>query len=240
MILQSLLLPTLAALAILTIAVRIISHIREKRQYRNGAYFQITKLPLSYLKYDAGKYGEYLIYESLRHYEKTGGKFLFNVLIPKRNAETTEIDVLLICPKGLLVFESKNYSGWIFGTDTNKNWTQTLPQGRREVRKEPFYNPIMQNASHIKHLRPLIGEKKPIFSIIVFSDRCTLKDISIRNSDVPVINHCDLEPAVAQILDSTEIDAYTAMEINDIYDKLYPLTQLGQSAMEQHAESIRF
>ncbi len=52
---------------------------------------------------------------------------------------TTEIDLLLIHPKGLFVFESKNYSGWIFGNEVYQNWTQTLPKGRRgDVHKERF------------------------------------------------------------------------------------------------------
>ena len=85
--------------------------------------------------------------------------------------ETTEIDVLMISPKGLFVFESKNYSGWIFGSENQKNWYQTLPAGRGRSHKENFYNPIMQNRSHIKHLKAFLGTDIPVRSIIVFSDR---------------------------------------------------------------------
>lgn len=223
---ESALLLAITTIAIFTVIVRIISYIRQNRRYKKGAYYQITKAPLSSLKYDAGKYGEYLIYEHLRHFEDTGGKFLFNLLIPKENAEITEIDVVLICQNGLLVFESKNFSGWIFGNDTQKNWTQTLPQGRWGVHKEKFYNPIMQNASHIKHLRRIVGENAPIFSIVVFSDRCTLMDVTIKSCDVPVINRSNVSAVVAQICDSTQPDAYTETEINDIYNKLYHFTKV--------------
>lgn len=158
----------------------------QDKQYKKTAYYQVTQNPYSSVKYDKGRHGEYLAYKRLQHFEETGGKFLFNVYIPKGNNETTEIDMLLICSKGLLVFESKNYSGWIFGNERNNNWTQTLPIGRGRSHKERFYNPIMQNATHIKHLRRIVSGNIPMRSIIVFSDECTLKDITI-NSDVRVM-----------------------------------------------------
>ena len=46
------------------------------------------------------------------------GKVLRNVYIPKEDGETTEIDLLFITAKGIFVLESKNYSGWIFGSES--------------------------------------------------------------------------------------------------------------------------
>jgi len=211
----------------------------KNKQYKEEAYFQITRNPYASVKYDKGQYAEYLIYKSLRHFEDNGGKFLFNVLIPKGNGETTEIDVLLICPKGLFVFESKNYSGWIFGNEAHQNWTQTLPKGRGRSHKERFYNPVMQNASHIRHLKNLVGENVSMRSIIVFSDRCTLKDITIKSGDVSVINHYKIAPTIAQLCNQIQTDIYTEAEIKDIYGKLYPYTQLGHELKERHVKSVR-
>ena len=56
-------------------------------------------------------------------------RYLFNLYLPKDDGGTTEIDVVFLHDSGMYVFESKNYSGWIFGTETQKNWTQTLPMG---------------------------------------------------------------------------------------------------------------
>ena len=44
----------------------------------------------------------------------------------------------MIHEKGIFVFESKNYSGWIFGSADQLNWTQSLQNGE----KHHFYNPI--------------------------------------------------------------------------------------------------
>ena len=83
--------------------------------YEKSSYYQITKKPLSTL--NKGEVGEYLIWEELQRFEEEGGKFLFNLYIPKPNGETTEVDVVFIHPKGFFVFESKNYKGWIFGSE---------------------------------------------------------------------------------------------------------------------------
>ena len=223
--------------AIISIAVSV--RVYKNKKYKKTTYYQITKYPYSSLKYDKGKFGEYVTYKNLQSFESAGGKFLFNVYIPKANNEMTEVDILLICSKGLFVFESKNYSGWIFGNEAHKNWTQTLPQGGGRSHKERFYNPIMQNASHIKHLRRLVGENLPVRSIIVFSERCTLKDITIRSKDVSVVKCNNVLAAVKKICGKTEADHLTQMEINDIYNKLYPYTQVSYEEREQHTNNIR-
>ena len=98
--------------------------------YVNSTYYKITKKPVLAMRTDVGSYGEYCIFKLLKSYESQGAKFLFNVYLPKGENETTEIDVLMICSQGIYVFESKNYSGWIFGNEKYKMWTQTLPQGK--------------------------------------------------------------------------------------------------------------
>ena len=87
-------------------------------KYYEQAYYQITHNHYYDMLHDNGKYGEYMIYEKLRNFEKSGGKFLFNCYLDRGNNKTTEIDVLLICGSGIFVFESKNYNGWIYG----KGW----------------------------------------------------------------------------------------------------------------------
>ncbi len=223
--------------AILILILCFLSH--KDSQYKEGAYYQITKNPYSSVKYDKGKYAEYLTYECLRHFEDNGGKFLFNVFVPRKHNGTTEVDVILICAKGLFVFECKNYSGWIFGHEAQNNWTQTLPQGRGRCHKEYFYNPIMQNASHIRHLKNLIGKNIPIQSIIVFSDKCVLKDITIKSHDVSVTNHSNIAFVVAQICNQISAEIYSETEINNMYSKIYPYTQLDSSVKEQHIENVR-
>ncbi len=223
---------------LIPIIIILIIFVIKNKAYKESSYYQITKYPYLSLRYNTGRYGEYLTYKYLKHMEANGAKFLFNTYIPKGNGETSEIDVLMICSKGIFVFESKNYSGWIFGSENQKNWYQTLPAGRGRSHKEHFYNPIMQNRSHIKHLRTFLGEQIPMYSIIVFSDRCTLKSVQINSNDIKVINRYRISPVVSAILKQTPIDSLSENNISDIYNKLYPFTQVDEMAKAQHIANI--
>lgn len=207
--------------------------------HRKTAYYQVTKTPYLFVRLNLGRYGEYLTYKNLRYYEKEGAKFLFNLYIPKDSSRTTEIDVLMISPKGLFIFESKNYSGWIFGSENQRNWYQTLPQGRGHSHKESFYNPIMQNRTHIKHLKALLEADMPMRSIIAFSDRCTLKNVTVTDSDVRVINRCNVYSVVSSIIYSIPQNLLDEHQIAEIYKKLHPYTQVDSSAKAKHVADVQ-
>lgn len=98
-----------------------------------------------------------------------------NLYIPTRSNTFSQIDVLLITNIGLIVFEVKDYSGWIFGNGKQNQWTQVLNYGKEKYR---FYNPIKQNQQHINRLKTYLRRNIPYFSVIVFYGDCELKDIS--------------------------------------------------------------
>ena len=54
----------------------IIFLVKKNKEYKNCAYYQITKNPYLIVRYDIGKYGEYLTYKHLKNFETTGAKFL--------------------------------------------------------------------------------------------------------------------------------------------------------------------
>ena len=205
--------------------------------YRKTVYYKVTHVSYFRMRRDLGRFGEFLTYRYLRKHEKEGAKFLFNLYIPKGEDGTTEIDVLMISPKGLFVFESKNYSGWIFGSEHQPKWYQTLPQGRGKSHKEAFYNPIMQNKTHIKHLKAMLGETIPMHSIITFSDRCTLKNVQVKSTDIHVINRNEVVGVVAAIA-SRQPDILTTAQIQEIHDLLYPYTQTDDAVKQKHIERI--
>lgn len=183
-----------------------------------------------------GRYGEFLTERELKLVNLFGrhGKILHNVYIPKENGETTEIDVIYITQKGIFVFESKNYSGWIFGDEDGQYWTMSLPNKH----KERFYNPIKQNRTHIKWLSKLIGEDIPLFSIIVFSERCELKKINVRNSNIKVIKRDRTYATVREIWD-LHSDVMNDEEIDVTYNKLEKLTHVSKEKKQEHIENIQ-
>ncbi|GKV65554.1 MULTISPECIES: nuclease-related domain-containing protein [unclassified Sporosarcina] len=83
----------------------------------------------------------------------------------------TQIDHIVISKYGVHVIETKNYSGWIFGSELQKYWTQTIYKN-----KQKFYNPIRQNYGHIEALKSYLNMPSlPVYSIIAFSDEVEFK-----------------------------------------------------------------
>lgn len=193
----------------------------------------------NYLKvrFDTGKYGEYLVYKKLRNYEKSGAKFLFNCYLPCKNDATTEVDLIMLHTSGIYVLESKNYSGWIFGDD-KKMWTQSLHVGRGKTRKEHFYNPIYQNMTHIKGIYDLLGQESLCHSLIVFSERCELMSLDLKWTNAHVLKRNELKRTVEEIMRGYP-NVLSQEDVDMIYSKLYPYTKVEESVKEKHIERIK-
>lgn len=224
-------------ITLLFIGIVIIPYLNISKNYKKTAYYKTLKLPYYRVRLNKGRYGEYLSYKHLKGYEENGAKFLFNVYIPKSETETTEIDVIMISQYGLFVIESKNYSGWIFGDENQYKWTQTLPTGKGKSHKEHFYNPIKQNRGHINYLNTYIDENLPVYSIIAFSDRCKLKSIKVTSPDIKVINRSAIL-AIVNGFCNLSSPQLSNEKIDEIYSKLYPLTQVNDTVKQQHVNNI--
>lgn len=93
-----------------------------------------------------------------------------NVIVPTSNG-TTQIDHILVSQYGLFVIETKNIKGWIFGSENQHRWAQTL-----YGRKYSFQNPLKQNYRHTKCLEEVLNLKSDVLhSIVFFVGDCTLK-----------------------------------------------------------------
>lgn len=113
-----------------------------------------------------------------------------------RGSEVTQIDCLAINHKGIFVFESKDYTGYIFGRGGDHYWTQVTQYGKAKHR---FYNPILQNQTHVRALKQIIGEKYPIYSVTVFGPDATLKDISGLPEHNFVVHHANMPQLLREI-----------------------------------------
>lgn len=217
--------------------VSLIVFFTKKMLYENTEYCAQTKNSFLKVHFNKGLLGEFYTYKYLKPL-KGYKKFLFNLYIPAEEEETTEIDVVLLHESGIYVFESKNYSGWIFGTETQKYWTQTLPTGKGRSQKTKFYNPIFQNKGHIKWLQQFLGDQPlPLYSYIVFSDRCTLKNITLTSGQHSVVNRYHLLREVKK--NSAKKGTPLSKEkIDELFQKLYPLSQADEVKKITHIENI--
>ena len=224
--------------AIIIMIYKVVNFVAGYNRYKASNYYYSTNNSYLSVYFDKGLNGEYSLYQYIQPFESAGCKFLFNLYIPRENGKTSEIDVIMFHPKGLFVIESKNYSGWIFGNENNKQWTQTLPVGRRRSHKEHFYNPIMQNATHIRAIRKHIDNTIPVYSVIAFSDNCTLKDVTVKSSTI-VTYYSYLQREIKRKL--SEINSYTMTPelMNETYNKLSQYTNVDNYTKFRHIHNIR-
>ena len=213
----------------------------KREKFNKSFYRAATVQKYSEVANDLGKYGEYLTSEVLSLYRKEGAKLLFNVYIPTENGKTSEIDILMISSDGIVVFESKNYSGWIFGDEHAHYWTQSLKAGRGSV-KENFYNPILQNETHIKNLRALLPEslrdRIPFYSVVVFSNRCELKRVTVTDPDTPVIRRSALNETLQKLFSRNKQKA-EPHEIDKLYSLLLPFSEVDEEIKSKHIADIQ-
>ena len=204
-------------------------------RYQRTAYNAASGNSVFDTLFDDGKYGEFLIYSCL---EDLGDahKLLTNIYLPKVNGTTTEIDLIMISATGIYVFESKNFSGWIFGDENSKYWKQIFRGGRHYQ----FYNPIWQNKKHISVLKQHLGLGDEVFrSYIVFSERCVLKKMSVYSPEVKVMNR---DVMACEIMEDMERrpEIFTPLEIEQIYGELRRYTLADDETKQAHIDAMRW
>lgn len=189
--------------------------------------------------WDMGKAGERYtkdVLEPLQGYKQ----ILSNCYFPKSDGTFTEVDLILLHESGIYVIESKNYSGWIFGHEDQQQWTQSLPGRNGQAKKVRFFNPIMQNKGHLKWMKKYadIRNDIPFYSFIVFSDRCELKKITLTSGNHFVVNRRNLFQKVQETAEGADCKL-TRMEIDMLYKRLCPLTQVSEEQKAIHVEIVQ-
>lgn len=203
-------------------------------KYKNSTYKVSSGNSFFKTFFNKGNFGEYLTYIYL---EKLEGhhKLMTNLYIPKKDGSTTEIDLIMLSQTGIYVFESKNYSGWIFGDERYKNWTQTF----ENKQKFSFYNPIWQNKGHINALKSHIElEHEDLFkSYIIFSERCTLKKINVTSENVKVMNRNVLPKVIKADIENSS-NLLTIAEVNNLYLQLQYYTRVDDQVKNAHINNV--
>ncbi|WP_240371262.1 NERD domain-containing protein [Anoxybacteroides rupiense] len=160
----------------------------------------------------------------------------YDLYVQKRDGSTSQIDHLILSRQGLFVIETKNYSGWIFGDEQSKYWTQVIYR-----RKEKFLNPIWQNKGHIKAIKEWIGEELahiPIYSVVIFMPRAKWKsNLSLTESHV--IYPRQLKQTLEQY-QGHGLDDHTMQRLDAMFQSLtIQEKQQKKKIKKQHIQSIQ-
>lgn len=130
--------------------------------------FFVAVLVVLKLPYVKGVIGETIVRIAVGKNSTSPNKrqYVINDLILENSpGKTSQIDHVVINQNGVFVIETKNYSGRIYGNESQTQWTQVLNYGKVKKR---FYSPIKQNDAHIQTIRKLLGSDILICSIVVF------------------------------------------------------------------------
>lgn len=158
------------------------------------------------------------------------GEFLVynNLYIPIAAGKWTEIDLVVVHEKGIFVVESKNYSGVITGEPQDDQWSKMLSS----TFNQRFYNPIKQNATHIRALSQYLGDL-PMYSIIVFGRDTELQVDPIPASDVYVCKVTQLH-FLWDVLASLDYE----VDIQEVQRQIEQFEKANWSIQQQHIENI--
>lgn len=167
-------------------------------------------------------------------------RILRNLLITDESGSSTEIDLVIITSMGVYVIESKNYSGWIFGNHDQQHWTQVFANQT----KNKFYNPIHQNVGHIKALKKKMQKYTDIdyYSVIVFSDEATLKNVPRSDAKTMILNIKELCEIIKSSIEFNNKLArgplLMSAKIDEIWLELYQYTINTAEDRSAHIKSV--
>lgn len=112
-----------------------------------------------------GARGEFLVHNAFATgLDETDYRVLSDLILPL-GSSTTQIDHVVLSRFGIFVVETKNMSGWIFGSSEQRTWTQVLKGGK----KRRFQNPLHQNYAHVKAVKAALNvDERAVFNLVVF------------------------------------------------------------------------
>ncbi len=196
-------------------------------------------------KFMMGK-GELLEREIFDKLYKIRGKkrILVDLYIPfKGKGGSSQLDLVLIHGSGIYVIEAKNYNCVIRGNVEDNQWSATYGNGK----SYDMYNPILQNANHIKLLEGVLKDYKGVYykSLVVFGEgskvnikvsRGIEKDEKIKY-EVKLVTVSDLVEEVNKIGGRKE--KLSNLEINNVYSKLSKYARQGKGVKRKHTEYVK-
>lgn len=171
-----------------------------------------------------GILGESRVSRQLRRIQSEEYQIINNLLIKNGNF-SSQIDHVIVSVYGIFVIETKNYSGWIHGSEHSEYWKQSL---YRTTTK--FRNPLKQNWAHIFALKAALPEYKKVIyhSIIVFTGSAELKNVY---SSTPVIYDSELFGTIRNRSNRTIL---SIGEVKEITSKLAKINAKDKSTQKEH------
>ncbi len=156
---------------------------------------------------------------------------VFNDVMFKTEHGTTQIDHVVVSRYGVFVIETKNMTGWIYGSENDRYWTQNIYGNKYQL-----YNPVFQNNGHIRALRKILNDDGKIFmcSIVAFSPEASLR-VYLKESCV--IYWKQLRSTIEGFSERKLSDEQVCFIGNKIYENRIDTN--GKGVKKAHKKSVR-
>ena len=175
--------------------------------------------------------GEKKVAAKLKHFASIRSFKVINDLYLPLYDKTTQIDHVLIGFFGLLVIETKNIGGEIYGEPRKKDWLHIMGKSRYKL-----YNPLMQNQTHVDCIRHLLGKENiynvPIESLVVFTNRKAELYIPKK---LPIISLKRLN----KFLHQERFAKDNNIDIDKIYEALLKYQITDKKIISQHIKNVK-
>ncbi len=117
-----------------------------------------------------GRRGEKVVAKVLARLRSKENIVLNDLLVPSANGHTSQIDHLVVSTRGIFIIETKSHTGRISGSENAHYWQQHLSS-----QTKTFYNPLLQNRSHLSAVRKLLKgcpglDEEAFATVVVFTD----------------------------------------------------------------------
>ncbi len=155
--------------------------------------------------------------------EKDYFRLINNLTLEGNNGMTHQIDHIFINRHGVFILESKSLYGEIHGDAHDTIWYKII-----KGKKINIHNPLLQNNSHVRIVRKILGPNVEIISGVIFT-----LDNAPYFPDENVINISDLSLFVNEYPNQRNL---TNDEIDSIYKCL--LYKESDASMESHLANI--
>ena len=178
-----------------------------------------------------GKGGERSLFLALRRLGLPEEQIFRNVYIPAldnngcTNGKTTEIDIVVLSKKGVLIFEHKTYAGRIYGDGKAKKWVHYVG-GKRYI----FLSPVEQNRYHKFCLDRFLQGCLPIYTFITYS-RCGNWRVKNLPKDAHFLDGAGQLMKIYNELPSVNISKNKFYELQGVLAKL---SRPNNEVVEQH------
>jgi hypothetical protein len=218
---------------VLILCLLILSILFKKRKRIEESYQSEFRL-----ESNRGTGSERALVSKLLQYGIPSQTIFHDLYLKKYYGTYSQIDLVVATKVGILVFEVKDYSGWLFGTGYKPQWTQVLNYGKE---KNYFYNPILQNAKHIDNLKKQLAQFQnvPFYSIIVFYGSCSIKEINFVPKNTFVVK----SERVLEVIEKIISESTPALYANkrEIVNLLEQAVKNGenQEIVLRHAKHVR-